>query len=111
MEAYVSLLGLPTRWDGNRVIDYPVTNIERYFELCLLDHALSDHRMIQLTIDHTVSHVPQTSIQPTQKYQPPDTITVDTWKEMIETAWTNQENGTLTAPSRARPIAMNFGTT
>ena len=103
--------GLPTRWDGDRVIDYPVTNIEKHFEVCLTDHALSDHRLIQLTIDHTVSHVPQTSPQPTQKYQPPDTITVDTWKEMIETTWTNQEwnfHGTIKSQAHCNELWNNL---
>lgn len=56
----------------------------------LLGHALSDHRLIQLTVDHTVSQIPQTSLQPTQKYQPPDTVAIDTWKEMLEKAWNDQ---------------------
>ena len=83
--------GQPTRWEGNRVIDYPVTNIDKRFKMCLLGHALSDHPLIQLTVDHRVSHIPQTSFQPTQKYQPPDTMAIiDTWKEMLETAWNDQ---------------------
>ena len=104
--------GQPTRWGGNRVIDYPVTNIDKHFKMRLLGHALSDHPLIELTVDHRVSHIPQTSLQPTHKYQPPDTIAIiDTWKEMLETAWNDQHwnfHGTIKNQAQCNALWSNL---
>ena len=82
----------PTRWDGNRTLDYVITNLCRS-ELSLNFHLTKygDHiplncmvNCTNLTFDQDVSHG---LLRKVNFYKPPDNVNDATWRDAIDVAW------------------------
>ena len=79
----------PTRWRGTRVIDYAICNFARQSAaICLLPHAFSDHRLIEMTFENSFREIQQVQLQSTFRYLPPDGVAKSVWQTTFGSHWT-----------------------
>ena len=85
---------IPTRYEGNRCIDYGITNSPKKFGLFSQeDFRVSDHYIqtcqVSLGKNQTIEDVPV--VQPVTKYIRPDGISLEDWKRFVQHFWSMSE--------------------
>ena len=77
----------PTRWNGNRVIDYGITNIPPCeYHIALLPDALSDHRLIEFKFTKPFRRAPHIKVQQTVQF----TLPLNATKADFQSAFTSE---------------------
>ena len=75
---------IPSRWQGQRPIDWAITN-DCSLELCteLRDEKLGDHKILQMHWSITFDRQPSHSFVPTDRCCKPPDISAQAWKDAI----------------------------
>jgi len=102
----------PTRWEGRYVIDYAICNLgHANVQLSLLPEALSDHRLLQVSLPSNFRQQPQTVLQPTIKYAPPNNVGPDAWSQFLTVAWQQQQwnfSGQIDSQQQCDAVWLSF---
>lgn len=98
----------PTRWQGCRKIDYAISNLPNTnMSIRLLPHALSDHRLIDLTSSQSFREVSQIQLQRTFTYVPPDGVSKTIWQSTFESALQVQNSPLHTIPEATLSLEVS----
>ena len=78
----------PTRWQGNRCVDWMMTNRPRAVsEPRLLSVVLSDHIPVEIDVFHAVHDVKLGRLRPTAMLACPDGVDREFWERAVASAW------------------------
>ena len=81
-----------TRWDGKRIIDYPITNLGHdSLKVSLKHEAFSDHKIVLLEVERPFSQQKQCILKPTLHIKVPSHLDPVMWSELLEKTWKAQE--------------------
>ena len=90
MGAYAKLVNRPTRWKGNREIDFLVTNDpESLAETKCLGIKLSDHVPLSTKVRCCSHETLRGSLQPTPCFDKPVGVSSELWRDLISQHWNN----------------------
>ena len=84
------ILDRPTRWKGNREIDWGIGNFPQhcstpvFHEICIGDHKLLDFRIEVPKLDLQIG-----SLAPTADFSRPDEVCTSVWRQALNDAWNN----------------------
>lgn len=79
---------IPTRWKGNRVVDYIITNsVGRIKGVTLDSIKLSDHKAVKSDLDHNSHSKPEWGGRSHQPYNPRTGTDAQTWWDTVDQAW------------------------
>lgn len=83
-------VGVASRWDGHRVIDYAITNcLCQSNELDMFEEKWSDHKgyRLQITTEELQGARDRWEMRPTNRYTPKDASKLSVWTERLVDAW------------------------
>ena len=88
MHGSVCGLGAPTRWDGNREIDFFLVNCpDLASAVSSLALKLSDHKILQMQLAVSVQSPTTASLQKGPDLTKPTHVESEQWREVVEKAW------------------------
>ncbi|CAL1138292.1 unnamed protein product [Cladocopium goreaui] len=88
MHGSVCGLGAPTRWDGNREIDFFLVNRpDLASAVSSLALKLSDHKILQMQLAVSVQSPTTASLQKGPDLTKPTHVESEQWREVVEKAW------------------------
>ena len=88
MHGSVCGLGAPTRWDGNREIDFFLVNRpDLASAVSSLALKLSDHKILQTQLAVSVQSPTTASLQKGPDLTKPTHVESEQWREVVEKAW------------------------
>ena len=83
----------PTRWEGNREIDFLVTNRPALLgDPNTLTARISDHVPLVASLPSAEEDVKQGTLKPTPNFAKPETIEAAHWRLQMKQAWNQQES-------------------
>ena len=97
---------LPTRWNGNRCIDWSIQhNISADPHLRLDKY--SDHRLLEYNINYNWRTEQQRCFTPTPTWKKPEHLASDEWQQLIDTCWTQLDH-TIAQPNQPLNVATTW---
>ena len=85
-------LWLPTRWGGNRCVDYALsTSMSISASAQLGEEKLSDHKILKLQFDKNLPESESVKLRKCDSYPIPEGLLLDEWRALISAAWTEQQ--------------------
>ena len=82
---------VPSRWKGQRCIDWVLANLTRTQVLTYDPLTWSDHKadLLELGVSHQGAD--EGKIFPKKKFEKPSAYTAEEWSRMLEVAWSNHD--------------------
>ena len=88
----------PTRWAGNRCIDYAISNWNSQgTRIEFMDNSFSDHIAIKISLDFRSSNLPMLRLQGCTMFAVPPGASRELWRQNVEAEWKKMRS--LPAPS------------
>ena len=102
----------PTRWEGKRIIDYPISNLGHdSLMISLRPEAFSDHKIVFLEVRRSFAQEKQCILKPTLHMKVPSHLDPVTWSELLDKTWKAQKwqfHDTISSQAQCNQIWKGF---
>ena len=82
---------LPTRWNGDRCVDYAVSSLPVHcMQVSLGTEKISDHKILKVQCAKCLPHAPSFKLRKVDPYPKPDGMLLAEWRNILSAVWQEQ---------------------